>query len=321
MSDDGWRMTGFKDSGMENVIIIGSGPAGLTAAIYTARANLQPLLIEGPLPGGQLTQTTDIENFPGFAKPIGGFDLMMNMRQQAERMGVRLVMDELVGCDLAGTPKRLQLAAQGTLEARAVIIATGASARYLEIESEEKLKGHGVSGCATCDGAFYRGKPVAVVGGGDTAMEDALYLSRIAAHVTLIHRRDKFRASPIMADRVLKNEKITVAWNSVVAEVLDVSKNKVTGVRLQDVVTHQVSDVAIDGLFIAIGHTPNTAPFRDQLALDPEGYILSDCTRTKIPGVYAAGDVQDRIYRQAVTAAGTGCMAALEVERFLSTLE
>jgi len=314
-------MTGFKDSGMENVIIIGSGPAGLTAAIYTARANLQPLLIEGPLPGGQLTQTTDIENFPGFAKPIGGFDLMMNMRQQAERMGVRLVMDELVGCDLAGTPKRLQLAAQGTLEARAVIIATGASARYLEIESEEKLKGHGVSGCATCDGAFYRGKPVAVVGGGDTAMEDALYLSRIAAHVTLIHRRDKFRASPIMADRVLKNEKITVAWNSVVAEVLDVSKNKVTGVRLQDVVTHQVSDVAIDGLFIAIGHTPNTAPFRDQLALDPEGYILSDCTRTKIPGVYAAGDVQDRIYRQAVTAAGTGCMAALEVERFLSTLE
>ena len=306
---------------MENVIIIGSGPAGLTAAIYTARANLQPLLIEGPQPGGQLTQTTDIENFPGFAAPIGGFDLMMNMRQQAERMGVRLVMDELVGCDLAASPKRLQLAAQGALDARTVILATGASARYLGIESEEKLKGHGVSGCATCDGAFYRGKRVAVVGGGDTAMEDALYLSRLASQVTLIHRRDKFRASPIMADRVLKNEKIKVIWNSVVAEVLDVAKNTVTGVRLQNVVTGQLSDVAIDGLFMAIGHTPNTAPFKGQLTLDAEGYVVSDRTRTNLPGVFAAGDLQDRVYRQAVTAAGTGCMAALEVERFLSALE
>ncbi len=306
---------------MENVIIIGSGPAGLTAAIYTARANLQPLLIEGPQPGGQLTQTTDIENFPGFAAPIGGFDLMMNMRQQAERMGVRLVMDELVGCDLAASPKRLQLAAQGALDARTVILATGASARYLGIESEEKLKGHGVSGCATCDGAFYRGKRVAVVGGGDTAMEDALYLFRLASQVTLIHRRDKFRASPIMADRVLKNEKIKVIWNSVVAEVLDVAKNTVTGVRLQNVVTGQLSDVAIDGLFMAIGHTPNTAPFKGQLTLDAEGYVVSDRTRTNLPGVFAAGDLQDRVYRQAVTAAGTGCMAALEVERFLSALE
>ena len=306
---------------MENVIIIGSGPAGLTAAIYTARANLQPLLIEGPQPGGQLTQTTDIENFPGFAAPIGGFDLMMNMRQQAERMGVRLVMDELVGCDLAASPKRLQLAAQGALDARTVILATGASARYLGIESEEKLKGHGVSGCATCDGAFYRGKRVAVVGGGDTAMEDALYLFRLASQVTLIHRRDKFRASPIMADRVLKNEKIKVIRNSVVAEVLDVAKNTVTGVRLQNVVTGQLSDVAIDGLFMAIGHTPNTAPFKGQLTLDAEGYVVSDRTRTNLPGVFAAGDLQDRVYRQAVTAAGTGCMAALEVERFLSALE
>ena len=306
---------------MENVIVIGSGPAGLTAAIYAARANLQPLLVEGPQPGGQLTQTTDIENFPGFAAPIGGFDLMMNMRQQAERMGVRLVMDELVGCDLAATPKRLQLAAQGPLEARTIIIATGASARYLNLESEEKLKGHGVSGCATCDGAFYRGKRVAVVGGGDTAMEDALYLSRIAAHVTLIHRRDKFRASPIMADRVLKNAKIAVVWNSVVAEVMDVAQNKVTGVRLRNVATGQLSDSPIDGLFIAIGHTPNTTPFRSQITLDSEGYIVSDLTRTNIPGVFAAGDVQDRVYRQAVTAAGTGCMAALEVERYLATLE
>ena len=306
---------------MENVIIIGSGPAGLTAAIYAARANLNPLLIEGPQPGGQLTQTTDIENFPGFAKPVGGFDLMMAMREQAERMGVRLVMEELVSCDLAATPKRLQLAAQGALEARTVIIATGASARYLGLESEEKLKGHGVSGCATCDGSFYRGKRVAVVGGGDTAMEDSLYLSRLASHVTLIHRRDKFRASPIMADRVLKNDKITVAWNSVVDTVLDVAKNTVTGVRLKNVVTGQLSDVPVDGLFIAIGHTPNTKPFQGQLTLDPDGYIISEHTRTKIPGVFAAGDVQDRVYRQAVTAAGTGCMAALEVDRYLATLE
>lgn len=305
---------------MENVIIIGSGPAGLTAAIYTARASLQPLLIEGPQPGGQLTQTTDIENFPGFAEPIGGFDLMMNMRQQAERMGVRLVMDELVGCDLAANPKRLQLAAQGALEARTVIIATGASARYLGIASEEQLKGHGVSGCATCDGAFYRGKRVAVVGGGDTAMEDAIYLSRMVSHVTLIHRRDKFRASSIMADRVLKNEKITVAWNSVVDEVLDVAANKVTGVRLRNVVNNSLTDVPVDGLFIAIGHSPNTAPFRGQLSLDPDGYVVTEQTRTNIPGVFAAGDVQDRTYRQAVTAAGTGCMAALEVERYLSKL-
>ena len=306
---------------VENIIIIGSGPAGLTAAIYTARANLQPLLIEGPQPGGQLTQTTDIENFPGFANPIGGFDLMMNMRQQAERMGVRLVMDELVSCDLAATPKRLQLAGQGALEARTVIIATGASARYLGIASEEQLKGHGVSGCATCDGAFYRGKRVAVVGGGDTAMEDALYLSRLASHVTLIHRRDKFRASPVMADRVLKNEKITVAWNSVVDEVLDVTQKTVTGVRLRNLVNGQIADVAVDGLFLAIGHTPNTAPFRGQITLDPEGYIVANRTRTNLPGVFAAGDVQDRDYRQAITAAGTGCMAALEAERYLSTLE
>ncbi|MFZ4397463.1 MAG: thioredoxin-disulfide reductase [Kiritimatiellia bacterium] len=305
---------------MENVIIIGSGPAGLTAAIYTARASLQPLLIEGPQPGGQLTQTTDIENFPGFAEPVGGFDLMMNMRQQAERMGVRLVMDELVSCDLSATPKRLQLASQGSLEARTVIIATGASARYLGLTSEEQLKGHGVSGCATCDGAFYRGKRVAVVGGGDTAMEDALYLSRIVSHVTLIHRRDKFRASPVMADRVLNNGKITVVWNSVVTDVLDVAQGRVTGLRLRHVATGQVSEMAVDGLFLAVGHTPNTTPFRGQITLDHDGYIVAERTRTNIPGVYAAGDVQDRTYRQAITAAGTGCMAALEAERFLTEL-
>ncbi|MEI6211178.1 MAG: thioredoxin-disulfide reductase [bacterium] len=305
---------------MENVIIIGSGPAGLTAAIYTARASLQPLLIEGPQPGGQLTQTTDIENFPGFAEPVGGFDLMMNMRQQAERMGVRLVMDELLSCDLSATPKRLQLASGGALEARTVIIATGASARYLGLASEELLKGHGVSGCATCDGAFYRGKRVAVVGGGDTAMEDALYLSRIVSHVTLIHRRDKFRASPVMADRVLNNGKITVVWNSAVAEVLDVAQSRVTGLRLRHVSTGQLSEIPVDGLFLAVGHTPNTTPFRGQITLDPDGYIVAERTRTNISGVYAAGDVQDRTYRQAITAAGTGCMAALEAERYLTEL-
>jgi thioredoxin reductase (NADPH) len=306
---------------MENVIIIGSGPAGLTAAIYTARANLQPLLLEGPQPGGQLTQTTDIENFPGFAEPIGGFDLMMNMRQQAERMGVRMQMDELVGCQLAGPTKRLQLAAQGALEARTVIIATGARARYLGLPSEEQLKGRGVSGCATCDGAFYRGKRVAVVGGGDTATEDALYLSRLASQVFLIHRRDKFRASSIMAERVQQNQRITVVWNSVVEEVLDVRQNTVTGARLRNVVTGAVSDLAVEGFFVAIGHTPNTVPFQGQLTLDPDGYIVTERTRTNLPGVFAAGDVQDRTYRQAVTAAGTGCMAALEAERYLASCE
>lgn len=302
---------------MENVVVIGSGPAGLTAAIYAARANLNPLLIEGPQPGGQLTQTTDIENFPGFAAPIGGFDLMQAMRAQAERMGVRLVMDEVTGCDLSATPKRLQLAAQGTLEARSVVVATGATARYLGLKSEQALIGKGVSGCATCDGAFYRNRRVAVVGGGDTAMEDALYLSHIASQVTVIHRRDAFRASRIMADRVLRHDKIRVIWNATVAEVMDVAKGSVTGVRLRDTRTQALSDLAIDGLFVAIGHTPNTAFLGGQLTLDPEGYLVADRTRTHLPGVFAAGDVQDRTYRQAVTAAGTGCMAALEVQRFL----
>jgi thioredoxin reductase (NADPH) len=303
---------------MENVIVIGSGPAGLTAAIYAARANLQPVLLEGPQPGGQLTQTTDIENFPGFAQPIGGFDLMMNMRQQAERMGVRILMDELVGCRLAGPVKQLQLAVQGGMEARTVIIATGASARYLGLPSEEQLKGRGVSGCATCDGSFYRGKRVAVVGGGDTAAEDALYLSRLASQVFLVHRRDKLRASSVMAERVLQNERITPLWNSVVEEVLDVRQNTVTGARLRNVATGAISEIALEGFFVAIGHTPNTVPFRGEITLDPDGYIVTDRTRTNLDGVFAAGDVQDRTYRQAITAAGSGCMAALEAERYLA---
>jgi thioredoxin reductase (NADPH) len=304
---------------MENVVIIGSGPAGLTAAIYAARANLNPVVIEGMQPGGQLTQTSDVENFPGFEDPITGTGLVTAMRKQAERLGVRYMMDEVTGCDFSGETKRLSLMVGDTLETRTVIIATGASARYLGLESEQKLIGKGVSACATCDGAFFKGRPVAVVGGGDTAMEEALYLSRIASHVTVIHRRDEFRASKIMADRVLAAPAIDVRWDSVVEEVLDVAKGEVTGLRLRNVKTQAIDDLPVEGVFMAIGHVPNTAAFDGQLERDDEGYIVTKNTCTSVPGVFAAGDVQDRHYKQAVTAAGTGCMAALEAERFLVT--
>ncbi len=311
---------------METLVIMGSGPAGLTAAIYAARASLKPLLIEGMHPGGQLTDTTDIENFPGFAEPLGGPDLMERMHKQAERLGVRFMLDEVSavrlatdpGLDAADRAHELTLALAGEkLQTRALIIATGATARYLGLASEKLLIGHGVSGCATCDGAFFRGQDVAVVGGGDTALEDALYLSRIAASVTVIHRRDAFRASKIMADRVLGNPKIRVCWDHVVEEVLDVGAKTVTGVRIRNVKTGAIGDLAVQGLFIAIGHTPNAAMFKDALKLDAQGYILTDNTRTDVPGVFAAGDVQDPRYRQAVTAAGSGCMAALEAEHYL----
>ena len=302
---------------MENVVIIGSGPAGLTAAIYAARASLNPIVIEGMQPGGQLTQTSDVENFPGFEDPITGTELVTAMRKQAERLGVRYMMDEVTGCDLSGETRKLSLMVGDTLEARTVIIATGASARYLGLESEQKLIGKGVSACATCDGAFFKGRPVPVVGGGDTAMEEALYLSRIASHVTVIHRRDEFRASKIMADRVLAAPTIDVRWDSVVEEVLDVAKGEVTGLRLRNVKTQAIDDLPVEGVFMAIGHVPNTAAFDGQLERDAEGYIVTENTRTSVPGVFAAGDVQDRHYKQAVTAAGTGCMAALEAERFL----
>jgi thioredoxin reductase (NADPH) len=239
------------------------------------------------------------------------------MRKQAERLGVRYMMDEVTGCDFSGETKRLSLMVGDTLETRTVIIATGASARYLGLESEQKLIGKGVSACATCDGAFFKGRPVAVVGGGDTAMEEALYLSRIASHVTVIHRRDEFRASKIMADRVLAAPTIDVRWDSVVEEVLDVAKGEVTGLRLRNVKTQAIDDLPVEGVFMAIGHVPNTAAFDGQLERDAEGYIVTENTRTSVPGVFAAGDVQDRHYKQAVTAAGTGCMAALEAERFL----
>ncbi|NLF22299.1 MAG: thioredoxin-disulfide reductase [Lentisphaerae bacterium] len=314
---------------METIIILGSGPAGLTAAIYAARAGLKPLVVEGMHPGGQLTDTTDIENFPGFAEPLGGTDLMDRMHRQAERLGVRFMLDEAGAVRLAADDAlppaervhEVTLAMAGDkLETRALIIATGASARYLGLPSEKLLIGHGVSGCATCDGAFFRGQAVAVVGGGDTALEDALYLSRLAASVTIIHRRDAFRASKIMADRVLANPAITVCWDHVVEEVLDPAANTVTGVRVRHVKTGAVSLLPVQGLFIAIGHTPNTAMVKDGLELDPNGYIVTDQTRTRVPGVFAAGDVQDHRYRQAVTAAGSGCMAALEAERYIGTL-
>ena len=303
---------------MENVVIIGSGPAGLTAAIYAARANLNPVVIDGIQPGGQLTQTTDIENFPGFENPISGFELVSAMRKQAERFGVRFMMDAVASCDLNATPKTLTLMMGGTLEARAVIVATGASARYLGLPSEQQLLGRGVSACATCDGAFFKGQRVAVVGGGDTAMEDALYLSRLAEHVTVIHRRDAFRASKIMTDRLLATPNIEVVWDTVVADVLDPVKGEVTGLRLRNVKTQVITERAVQGLFVAIGHTPNTAPFAGQIELDVEGYIVTQQTRTSADGVFAAGDVQDRHFKQAVTAAGSGCVAALQAERYLA---
>ena len=270
-------------------------------------------------PGGQLTQTSDVETVPGFEDPITGTELVTAMRKQAERLGVRYMMDEVTGCDFSGETKKLSLMVGDMLETRTVIIATGASARYLGLDSEQKLIGKGVSACATCDGAFFKGRPVAVVGGGDTAMEEALYLSRIASHVTVIHRRDEFRASKIMADRVLAAPAIDVRWDSVVEEVLDVAKGEVTGLRLRNVKTQAIDDLPVEGVFMAIGHIPNTAAFDGQLERDDEGYIVTENTRTSVPGVFAAGDVQDRHYKQAVTAAGTGCIAALEAERFLVT--
>lgn len=303
---------------MEQVVIIGSGPAGLTAAIYAARANLSPVVIDGMQPGGQLTQTSDVENFPGFEQAVNGFELVNTMRKQAERFGVRFMMDEVAACELSGRVKKVSLMMGGELQARTVIIATGASARYLGLPSEQQLMGKGVSACATCDGSFFKGLPVAVIGGGDTAMEDALYLSRLASQVTVVHRRDAFRASKIMGDRVLSAPNIDVVWNAVVEDVLDPAKGEVTGLRLKNVKTGESFERAVKGIFIAIGHTPNTAAFVGQIDLDSEGYVVATDTRTSMPGVFAAGDVQDRHYKQAVTAAGTGCMAALEAERYMT---
>ena len=302
----------------EKIVIIGGGPAGLTSAIYAARANLKPVVVEGMLPGGQITQTTEIENYPGFVDPRPGFQLVADMRAQAERLGARFVQDEVVSCELHAPEHVMKLSFSGELRAQAVIIATGASARYLGIPSEKALIGCGVSACATCDGSFYQGQDVAVVGGGDTAMEDALYLARIASHVTIVHRRDAFRASKIMADRVLSNPNITVAWNSVVDSISDPAKGEVTSIRLRDTVTGALRDIPVQGVFMAIGHDPNTALFKGQIDLDAQGYIVTDHCRTNVEGVFAAGDVQDPRYRQVVAAAGSGCSAALEAERYLA---
>ncbi|MDA3923860.1 MAG: thioredoxin-disulfide reductase [Kiritimatiellae bacterium] len=304
---------------MENIIIIGSGPAGMTAAIYAARANLSPVVITGMSPGGQLVQTSDVENFPGFEEPIAGTVLVETMRKQAERLGVRVLMDEVTSCNLSGDVKKLSLMMEGDIESSTVIIATGASARYLGMDSEQALIGKGVSGCATCDGAFYKGQDVAVIGGGDTAMEDALYLSRIVRKVTVIHRRDEFRASRIMGQRVIDAKNIDIMWDSVPEDFLDVEKGEVTALKVKNVKSGEITELPVQGVFIAIGHTPNTALFADYVDLDEDGYIKTENTRTSVEGVFAAGDVQDRHYKQAVTAAGTGCMAALEAERWLGT--
>ena len=301
-----------------DLIILGSGPAGCTAALYAARAGFAPLVLEGPQPGGQLTQTTDVENFPGFPTPINGYDLVTAMRRQAERFGAAFEMDEVTGCDLVGPVKRLETLVAGTLEARAVILATGASARWLGIPGERALMGHGVSGCATCDGAFFRGKEVAVVGGGDVACEDALFLSRLCAKVWLIHRRDTLRASKVMAERTLAAPAIAPIWDTVVDEVLDPAAGTVTGLRLRNVKTGAARELPVSALFVAIGHTPNTAFLKGAVDLDPQGYVVvTDGTHTSAPGVFAAGDAMDPAYKQAVIAAAAGAKAALDAERYL----
>lgn len=305
---------------MEKLVILGTGPAGLTAAIYSARANLMPVVIEGPQPGGQLTTTTDIENYPGFPEGIGGFDLIELMKKQATRFGARFISAGVVEASLTPRNHQVVLDSGEQIQTLALIIATGATARYLGLPSEAALKGHGVSGCATCDGAFYRKVPVAVVGGGDTAMEEALFLTRFASKVYVIHRRDQFRASKIMAGRVMAHPQIEVVWDSVVEEVLDPAQGKVTGVRVKNVKTGQLREIPVQAMFAAIGHQPNVAPFKGQLELDERGYLKTERTRTRIEGVFAAGDVQDAAYRQAVTAAGSGCMAALEAERYLESV-
>jgi thioredoxin reductase (NADPH) len=302
---------------MRNVVIIGSGCAGNTAALYTARANLKPLVISGHEAGGQLSLTTLVENFPGFPEGINGPDLVENIRKQAEHFGAEYMHGAVIDTDLSKRPFRLNMEGDW-LEARTVIIASGASARWLGLESEQKLIGHGVSSCATCDGFFYRDKKIMVVGGGDSAMTEANFLTRFGSEVALVHRREEFRASKIMLDRARRNPKIKFLPNTVVEELHDVSMNMVTSVRLRNLKTSQAWDEEVDGFFVAIGHIPNTAVFKGQIETDPDGYIVSKGgARTNISGVFHAGDVQDRVFRQAVTAAGAGCMAAMEAERYL----
>ncbi len=303
---------------MHNVVIIGSGPAGLTAATYTARANLSPFMFEGAQAGGQLILTTDVENYPGFPTGIMGPQLIQDMRAQAERFGTTFQAADVTKIDLSRRPFTLTINDEETIQAKSIIISTGASANLLGLPSESRLLGHGVSTCATCDGFFFRGQPITVIGGGDSAMEEATFLTKFASHVTVIHRRDKLRASKIMQDRAMKNEKLSFRWNSFVEEVM--GDDVVTGLRLRDSITNQTDELECKGVFVAIGHTPNTQIFRGQIDMDANGYIqTSHGTATNVHGVFAAGDVQDPHYRQAITAAGTGCMAAMDAERFLET--
>ena len=310
----------MSENDVHNVIIIGSGPAGLTAALYSGRAELKPLVLEGPQPGGQLTMTTDVENYPGFPEGIEGPEMMKLLRAQAERFGADCRFETVESVDFSRRPFTVT-SEEGSYRVRSVIIATGATATWLDLESERKYRGRGVSACATCDGFFFKDQVIAVVGGGDTAMEEALYLTRFGSKVYVIHRRDELRASRIMANRVMKNEKIEFLWNTVVTEVLGNEQDGVTGLRLKDTRSGEEREMAVGGLFIAIGHRPNTALFKGVLDMDEQGYLITDGVRTNIEGVFACGDAMDRVYRQAVTAAGTGCMAAIEAERWLETQE
>jgi len=302
-----------------NLIIIGSGPAGYTAAVYAARAELKPLMFEGHEPGGQLMTTTEVENFPGFPQGVLGPELMAKMKEQALRFETEIISDFVESVDLSSRPYKV-VAGGETYETKSIIISTGATARRLGLESEKALYGKGVSACATCDGFFFKGKIVAIVGGGDSAMEEANFLTRFAEKVYLVHRRDSFRASKAMQERTFNNPKIEVVWNSAVEDILGVDVGHVTGVKLKDTVTGETREMALDGVFAAIGHEPNTSLFKGVIDLDEKGYIktVPGSARTNLPGVFAAGDVQDSRYRQAITAAGSGCMAALEAEKFLA---
>ncbi len=304
---------------MRDVVIIGSGCAGLTAAIYAARANLKPLLIDGIEIGGQLSLTTLVENFPGFPEGVQGPELIQRMRDQAARFGAEYQAGQVTAADLSKNPFTLTLDGQ-TLETRTLIIASGASARWLGLDSEKALIGKGVSSCATCDGFFFRGKKVMVVGGGDSAMEEGIFLTRFASSVEIVHRRDQFRSSKIMLDRAKQNEKIAFTVDTVVDDILDPAKGEVTAAKVRNVKTNEVTERDVSAVFVAIGHIPNTGPFQGQLDMDADGYLKTEQgTRTKVPGVYACGDVQDRVFRQAITASGSGCMAAIEAERFLES--